>query len=351
MSDLYANITETTQPDSDQAGRHTEIIADLHTGDPAVMAAALRGAADRLDPGDPVEADERAARDAALVAPWREAFRALSGVIPDRHASRAEPAGPRPGGDFLDHFEASIGAQRNQLRALVTDMARQLADAGFIAAGDATLPGALRDALGDLVWYRAATRIAEARATVQHINDDPRGSHEPGPLCDDSCGHDTPPAPGKIQPMYAHDADCNTVHDGPEPCPPPRPPDDVVTVTMTKSAAEYAYSALFKRVDELGHGNIHRAGFAAAMKDVADALRPGDKLDRRPSVGMTDPPTERTYTIQLNRAQNMELLTWLSTNAHGGSISLGRRLTVDAVENGGLLVHARPYRFDDRTAD
>jgi len=48
-----------------------------------------------------------------------------------------------------------------------------------------------------------------------------------------------------MPPMYAHDPECNTLHDGPDPCPPPvtvdvrdTPPRSTRTATLTPAAAE-----------------------------------------------------------------------------------------------------------------
>lgn len=353
MSDLYANITETVQHDPDRPGVHTTVYADLHTGDPAVMAATLRGVADSLDPGDPVEAeewadrqaDERAARDAALVAPWREAFRALSGVIPDRYAAglrsrhvcdekrgaliigagdtdrcgcwivgtgtltarRLEPAGrtdaldgpePRPSPRHVKAILDDLKPVAESVPVDVLDLVRQHAIM-HTACVDLTNAGAEEPAKQH--HKQEVALFARIEAEVQRLRTD---ADKDAML---------------IQALGKRGAEA------------------LAEVERLKAANELLEA---QRLDAWAH--VHALDTAAPPQD-------GPTVLALPPV--PDPPTERTYTIQLNRAQNIELLTWLSTNAHGGSISIGRRLTIDVVEGGGLLVHARPYRFDDRAAE
>jgi hypothetical protein len=51
---------------------------------------------------------------------------------------------------------------------------------------------------------------------------------------------------------------------------------------------------------------------------------------------------DREHVVELSRAQVARLISWLQ--ASNGSLTLGPRLSVNAVEGGGVLVRTEPYR-------
>lgn len=60
---------------------------------------------------------------------------------------------------------------------------------------------------------------------------------------------------------------------------------------------------------------------------------------------------DRAHIVQLNHWETRNLVEWLDSLPRGGSESLGDRLTLDAVENGGILVRTRPYTYESGLAE
>lgn len=54
---------------------------------------------------------------------------------------------------------------------------------------------------------------------------------------------------------------------------------------------------------------------------------------------------DRDHHIQLSSAQVTELTMWLARVPRSGSVQIHDRLTVEAVEGGGILVRTRPYQY------
>lgn len=57
--------------------------------------------------------------------------------------------------------------------------------------------------------------------------------------------------------------------------------------------------------------------------------------------------TDREHIVQLNRTDTIRLSEFAARP--NGALRLGARLTVEAVENGGLLVRTQPFRSTTTT--
>lgn len=55
---------------------------------------------------------------------------------------------------------------------------------------------------------------------------------------------------------------------------------------------------------------------------------------------------DREHIVQLNAAETAQLRRWLDRGP-SGSVRVGKRLTMDAVEGGGMLVRTRPYSYQN----
>jgi hypothetical protein len=75
------------------------------------------------------------------------------------------------------------------------------------------------------------------------------------------------------------------------------------------------------------------------IRSVIEPLIRADEREQNRKV-------EREYMVQISRADAIKLSAF-ATNANG-SMNLGNRLTVEAVENGGLLIRTKPVGYYSR---
>ncbi len=156
-------------------GPSTRTLASLDTDDPAVMAATLRAVADRLDPPRPAQPAYRGETPSEGLARIAAA---------ERRAERGDTGTVR-----VDGFDQSLGKGAALSRVMITVSGRS----ARLSPRRARLLAAEIVACADKIY----TRVAKANGV---------------PLGDQTGSG-----------VYAHDADCNMIHEaGPEPCPPPR---------------------------------------------------------------------------------------------------------------------------------
>lgn len=101
-----------------------------------------------------------------------------------------------------------------------------------------------------------------------------------------------------------------------------RPDDDHVTVTL---GGREVYSGSY---DSLGWSGMK------AVEEVSQALH-------RAVLARVIP--DRDHMVQINASGTADLRTWLERP--NGSVILDKRLSLNAVEDGGILVRTNPYRY------
>lgn len=80
--------------------------------------------------------------------------------------------------------------------------------------------------------------------------------------------------------------------------------------------------------DELGRSGM------AKMEEVAEAVY---------RATLARVIADRDHHVQLNSAETTDLIQWLARVPRGGSVWVSERLSLDAVQGGGVLVRTRPY--------
>jgi hypothetical protein len=84
---------------------------------------------------------------------------------------------------------------------------------------------------------------------------------------------------------------------------------------------------------------------------AADATLTDLRRRLREAEARNDGPRDREHTVQLGPGATVRLIQWLNTvrsgSWRGGTSAQARRVTVEAVEGGGILVRTQPYRAGD----
>lgn len=206
MTTWNLNLTE-------QADTVLRTLAALDTDDPAVMAATLRAVADRLDPPKtpgPVYRRGTPAGDLALIAAAEA--RSLGPYSRDTEATRAalRAAGVTPVEPWMRRQAGGATEVRTYQHA-VNDGNEIDTPAGRMTPSRIDVH--FRDGRFERL-VAVGTRRPMGKGAHVEAEWTPDTVSGPKPLPGDWRGLIEPPT-------YAHDPDCNTLHDGPDPCPPP----------------------------------------------------------------------------------------------------------------------------------
>lgn len=95
----------------------------------------------------------------------------------------------------------------------------------------------------------------------------------------------------------------------------------------------------------LGHNDIEYVMVNAtprAVKSLTIIGQPPEQAEAPAPVPSKPVSVNREYIVQLNNVQARDLINWLTDVRSGSWVIAGQRLTVDAVENGGILVRTLP---------